>query len=443
MLKILTYIAPVILLSFLLRAQERNSDNFQNQKFFKVDSILIIGNKTTKPDVILREMTFKPGDTVSIADLEFNRDRIYSLGIFTKVQIVPNVIDGKDYIIVAVEESWYIYPIPFVEFKDRDWSKLSYGMDLVVKNFRGLNETLRLRGAFGYDPSVYLMYDHPYFFRGSNTSLTASLFYQNSRNKSLYAAALYGENFDQKIIQGEVALTRHLGLFNKISVDAGYEYVETPRYVPGISASDGRIDHQFYAGAGYIHDTRDLAQYPKEGIYGLVNLQFKGLGLNGINYEVLNLDFREYRQFFSKLLLKWRVASRYTFGKVIPYYDFSFIGYNERIRGHYDQHLEGNATYIGSIELNYPIINDLNVSFDFVPLIPKELLSYRIALYLELFSDTGAAFLRGEPFSIKKFNSGYGAGLTLLLLPYSSVRMEYAVDENLNHEWIFGLGTSF
>ena len=443
MIKIISFIAPVILISFLLRAQEPDSLNFQDQKFFKVDSIEIIGNKTTKPDVILREMTFGPGDTVSMGDLEYNRNRIYSLGIFTKVQLIPNVINGTDYVIVAVEESWYIYPIPFVEFKDRDWSKISYGMDIVVKNFRGLNETLRLRGAFGYDPSIFLLYDHPYLFRGNNTSLSASLYYQNSKNKSMYAAQLFGSDFDQKIINGEIDLTRHFGVFNKITVNAGYEYVESPRYIPGISASDSRIDRQFYAGAGYIHDTRDLAQYPKEGIFGLVNLQFKGMGLDGINYEVLNLDFREYREMFKKLLFKWRVATRYTFGKKVPFYDFSFIGYNERIRGHYNEQLEGNATYIGSVELNYPIINDLNVSLNFVPLIPKELLSYRVAFYLELFSDTGAAFLRGEPFSLKKFNSGYGAGLTLLLLPYSSVRIEYALDENFNHEWIFGLGTSF
>ena len=86
----------------------------------KVDSILILGNKITEPDIILRELTFAMGDSVSYEQLKFNRERIYSLGIFNRVELNITEESHSNILIISVEESWYIYPIPFVELEDKD-----------------------------------------------------------------------------------------------------------------------------------------------------------------------------------------------------------------------------------------------------------------------------------------------------------------------------------
>ncbi|KUG24866.1 hypothetical protein ASZ90_005327 [hydrocarbon metagenome] len=44
---------------------------------------------------------------------------------------------------------------------------------------------------------------------------------------------------------------------------------------------------------------------------------------------------------------------------------------------------------------------------------------------------------------LNNFVSGYGVGLNILFLPFNSVRFEYAFDEYMNGEFIFGLGFSF
>jgi len=196
-------------------------------------------------------------------------------------------------------------------------------------------------------------------------------------------------------------------------------------------------------GIGYSYDTRDLIQFPKEGIFGSAFLELKGLGINDISYQVFGLDYREYRNVFNDLTAKWRFAARFTSGKTIPYYDYSLIGYAEKIRGNYSKRLEGNNYYVGSLELYYPLIKDFNISFDFVPIVPKELLSYRIALYLELFGDAGATKFLGDPLSFNDFRSGYGVGLNLLILPYNILRFELAFDEYMKSEFILGLGISF
>jgi outer membrane protein assembly factor BamA len=223
----------------------------------------------------------------------------------------------------------------------------------------------------------------------------------------------------------------------------GYSYVETPFFIKGISASDSRIDHAPFISFGYSYDTRDLVQFPKNGLFGAASVGFKGLGNDGINYDVVKLDFREYRKIVGDLHAKWRFTTRLTGGRLVPFYDLSFIGFDERIRGHFYEEMEGNNYYLGSMELYYPLLKDIHINLDFVPILPKALLSYRIAIYTQMFGDAGAVKFKGEPLSINDFRSGYGAGLTLLILPYNVVRFEIGLDEYRNTEFIFTVAASF
>ena len=118
-----------------------------------IDSILVSGNETTEDFVILRELTFGVGDTLNPNIASYNRERIYSLRIFNDVRMRPFLLNEKNILRIEVEESWYIYPIPFIILKDRDWKKLSYGVSVSLLNFRGRNETLKGVAALGYDPS--------------------------------------------------------------------------------------------------------------------------------------------------------------------------------------------------------------------------------------------------------------------------------------------------
>ena len=172
-------------------------------------------------------------------------------------------------------------------------------------------------------------------------------------------------------------------------------------------------------------------------------MQFKGLGINNVDYRIFIIDLREYQRLVGDLGGKIRLTTRQTTGRLIPFYDYSYLGYEEAVRGHFSTEREGNNYYIGSVELNHPIIKDINISLDFVPLLPRELVTFRMALYAQLFADMGTTQFRGEPIRIKDFDKGYGIGLSLLLLPYNLARFELAFDEYGNTEFILGLGTSF
>ena len=436
-------ILVIILLAFNLDAQ---SDTlfYRGEYSIIVDSIEISGNETTEDFIILRELTFGIGDTLDQHLASYNRERIYSLRIFNDVRLNPYSFNDKNILRIEIEESWYIYPIPFVVLKDRDWNKLSYGVSVSLLNFRGRNETLKGVAALGYDPSFSFSYFNPNLSYNQNLNMQIRLGYATSTNKSTVAEQIHGSPFEQKSITSRVQLGKRFGNYHWLYLNSGFDYIETPFYVKGINASNSSIDRTLILGASYVYDTRDLTLYASNGIYTFLNFEFKGLGIDGINYRVADLEFREYRKIVERFTAKWRISLRHTAGETVPFYDYSYIGYSERVRGYfYDGTREGNDRFLGSVEINYPIIQETRINLYFVPLLPRSLLSYRVALIAGLFGDTGTTRNTSEPVSIKNFNTGYGTGISLLLLPYFICRLEFAINDNGQSEWIFDLGASF
>ncbi len=86
-----------------------------------IDSIVIEGNDITEDFIILRELTVALGDTLNPVLAVYNRERIYSLNIFNEVKLHPFKLNNINYLLITIEESWYIYPLPFLTLKDRDW----------------------------------------------------------------------------------------------------------------------------------------------------------------------------------------------------------------------------------------------------------------------------------------------------------------------------------
>lgn len=433
----------LLILAFEINSQSIDSVKVNNDSYFVVDSIQINGNYITEDFVILDELTFSCGDSVNMGDLEYCRERIYSLGIFTTVNIIPIRSNLKNSIEIQVEESWYIYPIPFAELKDKDWNKISFGIDLIVQNFRGRNELLKFKGSLGYEKSLRINYINPNLFKDEDIFLRTSLLLRNVNNKSLTAATLAGYDFEQKNIAADLTIGKRFGLFHRAGISFRFDYIETPFFIKGINASNSRIDRYPTLGLTYSYDTRDLSQFPKEGIFFQTILDFKGLGINDIDYQILALDFREYRKVFDELISKWRITTRQTAGKLIPFYDYSFLGFGERIRGHFSEQKEGDSYYLASLEFYYPYVKDFSLSLTFIPWVPENLLTYRVAVYGQLFGDTGFTKFKNSPITLKDFDTGFGTGLTVLILPYNIIRFEVAFDEAFNLEYIVDLGISF
>jgi len=437
-----TYIKFTIIVLFLSITLSAKGEDAVCPKV-KIDSIVVKGNTITGKNVILNELNFTKGDSVDSNKIKYFRERIFSLGLFSSVELKIDNINNRNILQISVEESWYIYPYPYLALKDRDIKKISVGLDLQIKNFQGRNETLKAKVLLGYDPGFSLVYIKPAIDDKGKYSLAFETGYYKTSNKNNAVLNLLNNvNFKQDFLYFYTNIGRRLNIYSRITLMLGYEYIQSPFYKEFINISGGRIDRIPSIGIDYNYDTRDLSQFPTEGILMDAAMVEKGIGLSGINYQVFTAEYRQFIS-FGDLITKYRIFSRDVFGAVIPLFDYSYLGYGERIRGHYNSEEEGRYLHKASIELAYPILKQFNLDLDFIPIIPNSLLRYRVGIYAQLFGEAGTVLQKYQKISLKNLSNGFGCGLTFLILPYNIVRTEIAFNEKFKSQFIFDLGISF
>lgn len=429
--------------AFSLHAGTLDTLYVKGDQLVKIDSIKISGNEVTKDFIIRRELTIAEGDSVSEKVIDYNRERIFSLRLFTNVKTFVFQSNQKNVLMIVVEESWYVYPLLYFRSEYSSINSSTVGVTLVYRNFRGRNETIYATAAFGYQPIYRLMYENPAMLYNQDIGIQVDLLYSDLVNKNLAAANLVRSDFKEKIIDNSITLSKRFNQFNMLYATVGFNYVETP--YPGvqkITASGTGIDRAPYAGISYNYDSRDLKQFSDNGFYAFSSFTHKGFGINNVNYNILTLDFREYEKIIGDFSAKWRFASRQTFGGTIPFYDYSYLGYEERVRGNFRNKREGNNYILASVEINHPIIKEWDISLK-LPLLPRSLTSARVGFYLGAFYDAGTTYNNDQRLSLNQFYSGYGIGFTILVIPYSSFRVEYAINQDRRGEFIFATGFSF
>ncbi|MBI5731621.1 MAG: hypothetical protein HY963_10860 [Ignavibacteriales bacterium] len=428
--------------NIILFAVEPDSLLIRNNETIRVDSIRIVGNEKTKDFIILRELTFQIGDSVSGKTLRFNRERVFSLRLFNQVEFKIEKATDKNILVIQLTESWYLYPLPLFRLQDGDFKKSTYGINLSYRNFRGRNESLRAAIGFGYDPFYSFNYENPALSYEGGIGLSFAFAYVNSTNKSENAKSIIGEDFTNKMYLQSISISKRFNQFNIGFLTIGFNYIETPYTQPGITASGRNIDRVPFAGLSYIYDSRDLKQFSVNGLYTFASFYHYGFSIDDISYNQFSIDFREYRKLIDDFAAKWRVKYRTVFGSVVPFYDYSYLGYFDNVRGHLQDIREGKSFILTSLELSHPLVKEWNFHIK-IPFLPEKLTSARIGIYLTSFFDTGDAFDRNDKLAIKNFYYGYGFGITFLFLPYNAIRFEYAVNENGIGEFVIGTGFSF
>ena len=159
--------------SIKLYSQQPGSANV-----FTIREIAISGNRKTKESVILRELPFKSGEIYSLSELvkefETGRKRLLSTALFHEVVVALKGFEGNNIdILVAVKERWYLFPVPYIKFVDRNinqWiveqnaklDRVNYGLKVLYNNATGRNDKLNLYLINGYTKQISLSYDRPY-----------------------------------------------------------------------------------------------------------------------------------------------------------------------------------------------------------------------------------------------------------------------------------------
>ncbi|MGD1043984.1 MAG: POTRA domain-containing protein [Bacteroidota bacterium] len=401
-----------------------------------IRDIQIRGNSTTKEQVILREMSLKIGDTLTQQAKDLDRNNIYNLRLFNKVDITDSVYQNQATIIVTVSERWYFVPFPVLGMKYRDLSKLYYGAGMMHENFRGRNQKLFALMYFGYDQLFMINYQNPKATDDDDIFIGTALTLQKLHNLSSTSEEYMNSNL---FLRGTVG--KRFGMYQTLSSNVGYELwqVSDPR-LNSTSSSSGR-DAFLTLSLSYRFDTRNNNEYTTNGTLASLTLLKNGFGESDVNITAAYYDFRKFFGFNGESTFGLRTAGSFAWGGVIPSYRHVFFGYDERIRGYFYKKIEAENKISASIELRLPILLPRYLEIDWFGV--PEFQKLRYGMYFGIFADAGKAWSRSQVLSEQPWYSGYGAGLQFLL-PYGfTIRTEVALNNLGNTDYIIDFDTSF
>lgn len=428
-----------------------------------LNKILIAGNKVTDDDIIRRELTIKENSKLNFLELEEDVKRIYRLGLFNKVDVipVPTETPGRVNIMILVEERFYILPMPQGGFRDGEFSKFWAGLNVRWNNFRGRNETAGLSFGIGYEPFVNVSYSVPWIGKDAHYFSSASVRYSKNYNRSLIALndttsniiPSKSDNFANYNFEAEYKLGKYFNKNFSASTNFKYHIIQTSQYEPGRTVStDGKDNFLTFSASGKF-DTRNSTEYSLSGSY--YSLQYEKFGFGKLfDFNRINFDTRKFIPI--KLSDKYAItfASRtvgtLSFGGTIPSYLYEFFGYDKLIRGYKKIVYEGENQLGLFNEFRIPVVDPFYIKGKSIPIAKKismlKNISYKFGLYATIFFDMGGVWNKNDNFFNTRFRNGFGAGLNFIL-PFGFVgRTDFAFrkeEKRFIPQVVFDLDASF
>lgn len=420
-----------------------------------VTDIIIEGNAKTKKRVILREITFEPGDTLYWGSLKTamaqSQNNVMNLGLFNFVEINTIQTDAQHLIVlVSVIERWYIYPVPILEIAQTNFNTwwetkelrwLNYGVYLSHHNFRGRNEKVKLTARFGYTKKFSASYAIPNINKKQTLSLYFSggyfeneeIVYNTANNERRFYRNAEGKA--RKYFHYEAGIGYRENIFLSHYFELSYfdarvqpEVLELqPHYFAG------GVTHSQFFRASYVvnYDTRDYKSYPLNGFRIFGSFWQDGLGL--INKEELNLfstniGYSHYYQLSNRLYAAYSLSGKINWSKP-PYYLLRGLGYNDLVRGYELYVIDGSRWGLLKTNLKYEILKPKKIT---LPLIKNEKFNKTfIALYANLFFDAG--YVDGNRFSdrnslVNQYIYSVGLGIDVVTYYDKVLRVEGSIN---------------
>jgi outer membrane protein assembly factor BamA len=427
-----------------------------------VQEVVISGTKVTKDIVILREMSLKKNELFTLSKYEDDVQRIYNLGLFTKVEILPIPTFQKHIILnVDVQERWYIFPFPEWGLDEGEWSKLWIGARLRWDNFRGMNENISLFFRVLYNPAVSISYNIPWI--GKDIHLFASIRggYSETQNQSLLAIGRpNGSSTWSRTDTGNFAYYNSAASFTvgkyfsrnfAVFVDIGYTHSRVSEYAPNRTVSPTGVDKYLTFGPGIQFDSRDIREYATKGFYLKANALRYGYPDNVINFGRYALETKSFipvnitKEYY--VTVASRIFTSIAAGAVIPIYQHEYLGYGDNyVRGWNGYGFEGDNVFSFYNELRIPILQPRYISASELPLIGKipmiNKFQLKHGLYFTILYDLGAVWNKYDRIYDIKFMRGAGIGLNFVL-PFGFIfRMDWAFRINRPSVGTFIIGTS-
>jgi outer membrane protein assembly factor BamA len=420
---------------------------------FTVREIIISGNRKTRPEIILREIPFKPGEHFILQELvkrfEMARRLLMNTTLFHDVVVASKTIDGYNIdVSVVVKERWYVFPVPYFKPVDRNlnqWlveqkasiNRVNYGAKLLYNNTTGRNDKLRIWLIGGYTKQLSFSYDRLYIDNAMKWGLNTS--FAMGKNKEVNYNTI---NDKQAFLKQESFLRS----FMNLSVELTYRRAIKTRHRFGFTYTKEEVsDTIIKLNPTYFPSSKRRISFPD--LY--YRMSYYDLDYNPYPTKGFAAEIYVGKKGFDKTINVWQASANATnlwhIGKKSF---FTLIGYaaiklpfkqpyvTQHMLGFSDNYLQGYEYYIiDGVLAGYLKTAFTRKLFKFSVRMPavKKLVEQRIpfSFYGKVFGNAGYVYHKtpGENALNNKMLYSAGIGIDILTSYDFTLKLEWSFNQ--------------
>jgi outer membrane protein assembly factor BamA len=461
----------MLLFTFLFSIFTQNPSPQTADSVVVIQQINISGNHKTKENIILRELDFVVGDSIKKSDVEkridLNKRKLVNTNLFITVEInqIQN-IDNQLVINIKLLEQWYILGYPVFQIADRnyaewfqrgaDFSRTTYGVDLIHSNFRGRAERINLRLESGFTQRIDVGYRIPYIDKAMKTGAGFSMSYITNKTlayRSLNDTLNFIRNADQILrrrFTGGIFIRKRYHFYDNHTLELRYNNNSIADTIGKLNPDyflDGRTSQKYFQLSYYFnYDFRDNVAYPLRGKrYELLVNKLGILPNDDINQLELTAGLSWFKPLSKKFFFGTNLRAKISFPERQPFFNVRGLGYfSDLVRGYELYVVDGNNFLLARNTLRYQLVNSkLNLKF----LKIKQFSQVPIGIYPSIFTDYGYVQNNLTESNKSKLanKSIFGGGFGLDFVTYYNlvVRFSYVVNDRNQRNVVFSIGREF
>ena len=429
---------------------------FSQENSLVISNIVISGNFKTRPNIILRELTFQKGDTLISSELETNtsrsRENILNTSLFNYVTIrVLNNSDSSLDIHIDVEERWYFWPAVIFKYEDRnfsawlkakDLSKTKYGFSLEKFNFTGRKQNLRISFLFGYAKQIEISYKNIALDRNrrhfigamAEVSRQDEMIFDTKNNEPVLFKSTYQPVFERDKFTINYTYRPFLNDFHNLYVNY-FKYSISDTILKLNSDFLGRNVKEmecFTVDYVFTKDKRDIKAYPLKGYYfELLAGQTLSLPVTKKSFSssVIIPNFYKFFEINSKIHYATNLTLKLSYNNTNSYFYSRSLGYIYNLHGFEYNTIEGEHFVIFKNLVKFTLLNTKVTELRFIPLPKFNKIHY--AIYFNVFTDCGyvsSKYQSIENSYANKFLYSGGVGLDFVTYYDKTLRAEYSMN---------------
>ena len=430
-----------------------------------IDKIKILGNKKTKENIILRELTLKEGIIISkdkfISTIEEDKRKVINTDLFYEVEFKIEIIKKNHVmIIINVIESIYWVPIIIFELSDRnfndwwenfnhDFNRINYGLGFAHYNISGRADEFEVLLRLGFIKQFQTSYYIPYITKKQKGGLYIGFDYIDYNhleyNSINYIPIFYkSKNSLLKELSTSIEYSHRESFYNYHYFELEYNNIilnDTLSLINDNYFYGNRIKNSFNINYEFDRDFRDIKNYPLNGFRLNVQIEKTGIGIfNDINKWKASIYYSKYFKFKKQFYYSFNLLSYFS-SKNQPYYLYENT---DQLRGYEKYLIHGHTNLIYKNTLKKRIISK---NFNIEKMKFRKFKNIPINIYLKMFFDSGYVWKysnKNQNINLNnKYLHSFGIGLDFVTIKNLYITTELSRNSNKELNFSINLGTEF